>query len=82
MRTLDKQVLVFRGWEAGFNKVAFTALMEKEVGVGLEAAKALTDKLLAGEAVIVWVRDPVRTVDQAQNLGANVVRDPWSRNAN
>jgi hypothetical protein len=80
--SLEKQVVVFRGWEPGFNKVGFTALMQAEVGVSLSAAKDLTDKLLTGEPVIVWVHDLPKTVDQARNLGAVVVDEPWGKDAN
>jgi|HubBroStandDraft_6_1064221.scaffolds.fasta_scaffold506844_2 hypothetical protein len=80
--TLDKQVVYLRGWQPGFNKVAFTKLMQEEVGVSLQAAKNLTDRLVAGETVIVWVRDLSTTINQARGLGAIVLDYPRRNDAN
>ena len=80
--TLEKSCVYLRGWQVGFNKVGFTKLMKEEVGVSLAAAKNLTDRLLAGETVIIWVRHLSKTVDEARNLGAIVLDYPRSKDAN
>ena len=80
--TPEKSCVYLRGWQVGFNKVAFTKLMKEEVGVSLLAAKNLTDRLLTGETVIIWVRDLSKTVDEARNLGAIVLDYPRSNDAN
>jgi len=80
--TLDKSCVYLRGWRPEFNKIAFTALMREEVGVSLQAAKDLTDRLLAGETVIVWVRNLSSTLDQARSLGAIVLDYPRRQDAN
>jgi hypothetical protein len=79
--TPTKECIYLRGWEPGFNKVQFTQLMKVEVGVSLSAAKDLTDRLLAGETVIIWVNDLQRTVDQARSLGAIVLDYPRNKDA-
>jgi hypothetical protein len=80
--TSNKECVYLRGWEPGFNKVEFTKLMKAEVGVGLSAAKNLTDRLLAGETIIIWVCDLQRTIDQARTLGATVLDYPRNKDAN
>jgi ribosomal protein L7/L12 len=79
--TLTKECVYLRGWKPGFNKVEFTKLMKAEVGVSLSAAKDLTDRLLAGETVIIWVKDLQRTIDQARSLGAVVLDYPRNKDA-
>jgi hypothetical protein len=56
--------------------------MQEEVGVSLQAAKNLTDRLVAGETVIVWVRDLSTTINQARGLGAIVLDYPRRNDAN
>jgi len=80
--TLNKECVYLRGWQPGFNKVEFTKLMKAEVGVSLSAAKNLTDRLLAGETIIIWVKDLQRTIDQARSLGATVLDYPRNKDAN
>ena len=48
----------------------------------MKLQKDLTDRLLAGETVIVWVRNLSRTLDQARGLGAIVLDYPRSSDAN
>jgi hypothetical protein len=73
MTAPQKEVLYIRGWNVGFQKVAFTALMRSQVGVSLEAAKNLTDKVLAGETVTVWVWNHAIAAKLCCELGAVVL---------
>jgi ribosomal protein L7/L12 len=41
------------GWTPGFQKVACTQLLRADAGLGLAAAKAVTDGILAGHTQIV-----------------------------
>lgn len=78
----QKDVLYIRGWNVGFQKVAFTLLMQAQVGVSLSAAKDLTDKVLAGELVTVWVWNYALAAKLACDLGAVVRNKDGSEYAN
>ncbi len=54
--------VLLSGWDAGFNKVGFTRLMQHALGYSLTEAKRVTDTIMDGEPVTVNV--PEATVDQ------------------
>jgi len=81
MMPQGKDILHLHGWQVGFNKVEFTKLMKEEVGLSLSDAKRITDRLLAGETVIVEVHNQMKVANQARELGA-IVLDSRSTDAN
>ena len=58
------------GWNPGLNKVAMTKAYQRELGVGLAAAKGMTDALLDGERVEFEVETPERAETFAAELTA------------
>jgi len=62
----------FHGWRYRLRKVALTKLFQRALGVGLAAAKHLTDRVLAREEVIVEVESTAAgaLVREARELGA------------
>ena len=45
--------LVIEGWRAGFNKVAFTKLLQQELSLSLSVAKVMTDQIVEGKSVAI-----------------------------
>lgn len=70
----QRRNLVIEGWREGFNKVAFTKLLQQELGLPLSAAKGMTDQILEGKSIAVSVTDEdrERITSLAQSLGAIV----------
>jgi len=62
----------FTGWQSGFQKVQFNALLRERLGMSLSEAKILVDKLLSNESVLVTtlnVGEATYLLTQAQALG-------------
>ena len=62
-----------KGWRPGLEKIAMTRALQSAADLGLAAAKACTDRVLAGVVVEVPVRDEeaARALTQElQRLGA------------
>jgi ribosomal protein L7/L12 len=72
--------LVIEGWTIGFNKVAFTKLLQEELDLPLSSAKEMTDQILNGEKISVNVsgKDMDRISDAVVGLGAKVTRSSAS----
>jgi hypothetical protein len=70
-------MLLIEGWSQGFNKVAFTRMLQQEFDLSLAAAKGMTDQILEGKplAFNVAETDIERISSLAQSLGAIVRRD-------
>lgn len=66
--------VVISGWEPGFRKVTCTRLLRAYTELNLAEAKAVTDRVLVGEAVDVAVASPEVAVDLARQLCAIGVR--------
>lgn len=47
------KLLTLEGWRVGLKKVSLTQLIQAEVGAGLQASKSATDRLMAGERVVL-----------------------------
>ena len=47
--------VLLSGWNAGFNKVRFTRLVQDLLGYSLTEAKRVTDQIMDGETVTVEV---------------------------
>ena len=45
--------VVITGWRIGLRKINVTRILQARAGLGLAAAKALTDRVLDGETVVV-----------------------------
>lgn len=61
------------GWRYGLRKVSMTETIRDRTGMGLAAAKAITDAVLRGESAVVPVADYTAAVQLAaalRNLGA------------
>jgi hypothetical protein len=69
--------LIVEGWNKGFNKVAFTKMLQKEFGFSLTIAKVMTDQLLENKLLVIDIADAdiERINALAQDLGAIVRRD-------
>ena len=75
IRSIEQQRnLVIEGWRVGFNKVAFTKLLQQELNLSLSVAKDMTDQVLEGKSVAISVtnEDRERVASLAQGLGAIV----------
>jgi hypothetical protein len=74
----QKRNLVIDGWRVGFNKVAFTKLLQQELNLSLSVAKGMTDQVLEGKSVAISVanEDKERVASLAQGLGAIVRAAP------
>lgn len=71
----DECWLRLTGWRPGFRKVAATTLLRGNCGYRLAGAKALVDRLLDGETVIVRVPATARAdriADELDALGVDV----------
>jgi hypothetical protein len=66
--------LMIEGWSVGFDKVAFTKLLQQELNLSLSVAKVMTDQVLEGKSVAINVTDEdrERVASLAQGLGAIV----------
>ena len=69
-----RTALLIEGWNEGFNKVAFTKMLQHEFGFSLTAAKNMTDQILERRPVTVHVveTDIERISSLAQKIGAIV----------
>jgi hypothetical protein len=71
---MAQSTLVVEGWNVGFNKVEFTKLLQKELGLSLSSAKGFTDQVLDGKQVAIDV--PQQSLGSmaaaVQELGARV----------
>jgi hypothetical protein len=72
-----RTTLLIEGWNEGFNKIAFTKMLQQELGFSLGMAKNKTDQVLEGRplAIDVASADSNRISLLAQQLGANVAED-------
>jgi signal transduction histidine kinase len=66
--------LLIEGWNVGFNKVAFTKMLQHELGLSLTAAKNMTDQVLERTPIAINVlsADIKRISSLAQQIGAIV----------
>jgi len=68
--------LFIEGWKIGFNKVAFTKMLQQELHFSLTVAKGMTDQILEGRKLAVNVPGNIPDLDIkrinsiAQSLGA------------
>ena len=69
--------LLVEGWKIGFEKVAFTKLLQQEMGLSLSSAKDMTDQVLDGKQIALAVSESElnRVSDAMSSLGAMVRRD-------
>lgn len=69
--------LLVEGWKIGFNKVAFTKLLQQEMALSLASAKEMTDQILDGKQITLAVSESElnRISDAMSDLGAMVRRD-------
>jgi hypothetical protein len=76
LHSSDK-ILTISGWKVGFQKVEFTKMLQRELGLSLSAAKNITDRVLANERIDLPLgnADTKRVVDAALELGAIVLAD-------
>jgi hypothetical protein len=65
----DAVAMVIDGWNAGFQKIKFTKLLQQEAGCTLAEAKHATDDILAGRPVRVSV-----PATRARDFAAEAVR--------
>jgi ribosomal protein L7/L12 len=63
--------LTIEGWHAGFKKISFTKLLQREAGLGLADAKHSTDEVLENQPIHVRVPTDRRDsfIDEAKALG-------------
>jgi hypothetical protein len=66
--------LLVEGWNEGFNKVAFTKMLQDEFGFSLAVAKDMTDQVLERDplAISVVSSEIKRISSLAQQIGAIV----------
>ncbi len=67
------------GWRAGLQEVETTRTIRDHLGLGLAAAKALTDRVFAGEEVALEPQDAHAALalrDALERLGADAVVEP------
>ena len=66
--------LIIAGWNEGFNKIAFTKMLQHEFGFSLTAAKNTTDQVLERIPIAISVEsaDIKRISSLAQQIGAIV----------
>ena len=64
--------VLLSGWNAGFNKIGFTRLMQQVLGYSLTEAKRVTDTIVDGEMVTVQVSEiqADRVIASMSELGA------------
>ena len=65
-------MLQLSGWNAGFNKVRFTRLVQDLLGYSLTDAKQVTDTIMDGETVTIEVPEiqADRVIASMSELGA------------
>jgi ribosomal protein L7/L12 len=70
----NQSTLFVEGWNAGFNKIAFTKLLQVGLGLSLSQAKSLTDQILEGAQVKIDVppNQLSKLTNSAKSLGAKV----------
>jgi ribosomal protein L7/L12 len=73
---MTENTLIVEGWNVGFNKVAFTKLLQQELGLSLSSAKEMTDQVLEGKRISLSVleKDMDRMSEAAHHLGAKIMR--------
>jgi hypothetical protein len=71
---VSQKPLVIEGWSYGFNKVAFTKMLQKELGYSLSVAKNITDQVLTTRPVALLVPESnyERVSHLSSELGATV----------
>ena len=76
-------ILLVEGWNEGFNKVAFTKMLQHEFGFSLAMAKNMTDQVLERKplAISVVSADIKRISSLAQQIGAIVSSENSSMSA-
>ena len=64
------------GWHAGFKKISFTKLLQREAGLGLADAKHATDEVLENQPIRVRVPTDRRDsfIGEAKALGIRDIR--------
>ncbi|MBB5346091.1 hypothetical protein [Tunturibacter empetritectus] len=69
-----RTTLIIEGWNKGFNKVAFTKMLQHEFGFSLTVAKNMTDQVLERTPIAINVEsaDIKRISSLAQQMGAIV----------
>jgi hypothetical protein len=70
--------VLLTGWMPGLRKVALTKLIQSRTNVSLKAAMAYTERVLAGDTVVIelpTVADARAFALEAQNLGVVVESD-------
>jgi ribosomal protein L7/L12 len=69
-----RTALLIEGWSEGFNKVAFTKMLQREFGFSLTEAKNMTDQVLERTPLTINVvsADIKRISSLAQQMGAIV----------
>ena len=68
------------GWRKGLRKIAMTQAIRRPTGMGLAAAKGLTDRVLDGAVVEIDTpsRESARDLaKELESLGA--IAEPWER---
>jgi len=69
--------LIIDGWRIGFEKIQFTKMLQRELGLCLLEAKTVTDTVLERKRVELPIdgQDRDRLAKLAAELGAVVARD-------
>jgi hypothetical protein len=75
--------LIIEGWNVGFNKVAFTKMLQHEFGFSLTAAKDMTDQVLERTPIAINVvsAEIKRISSLAEQMGAIVCSENSSTSA-
>jgi ribosomal protein L7/L12 len=60
--------VVVQGWKPGFRKVSHTKLLQSSLGMSLSQAKAVTDRVLVGEKVILTPSSSAAARELAREL--------------
>jgi len=71
----NRKTLMIRGWRVGFQKVEFTKMLQRELGLRLSEAKGVTDRVLMNELIELPISDLdlKRVTAAAVELGAIVL---------
>ena len=73
-------IVEISGWRTGFRKISCTELLRDRAELSLQAAKAVTDRILDGERVIIAVESLEVASQLARQLSAigadDAVLDP------
>jgi hypothetical protein len=64
------------GWREGFQKLAFTKLLQDNLGYGVGMAHNLTDGFVDGSVITVKVKDAESFKDEVRKLKGIVKGDP------